>query len=222
MCMKKVMCRQVWRQTSATPLHHHKAFSFFRTLPLSSKITIYYFIHSFENCKELLHFEEVLSLDANLHLLYLFCILFSSFWVFSKPTLFLNPNQEKYNISSLLCIKGKKVLFLLHSFIHPIFLLWVFIKIGFWEVGVLYLYVVIMDLRRKGYLIFLLILVLAVAVKGENVVFNVKHKYGGRGGSILKELRAHDSRRHGRMLAAVDFELGGNGQPTDAALVPFV
>lgn len=84
--------------------------------------------------------------------------------------------------------------------------------------GVLYLYVVIMDLRRKGYLIFLLILVLAVAVKGENVVFNVKHKYGGRGGSILKELRAHDSRRHGRMLAAVDFELGGNGQPTDAAL----
>lgn len=79
-----------------------------------------------------------------------------------------------------------------------------------------------MDLRRKGCFIFLLIWVLAVAVKAENVVFSVKHKYGGRGGSILKELKAHDSRRHGRMLAAVDFELGGNGQPTDAALVLFL
>ncbi|PHT96346.1 hypothetical protein BC332_34728 [Capsicum chinense] len=78
-----------------------------------------------------------------------------------------------------------------------------------------------MDLRRKGCLILLLVSVLEVAVKGNNnVVFNVKHRYGGRGGSILNELRAHDSHRHGRMLAAVDFPLGGNGQPTDAALVP--
>lgn len=79
-----------------------------------------------------------------------------------------------------------------------------------------------MDLRRKGCLILLLVLVLVVnIVKGDNnVVFNVKHKYGGRGGSVLNELKAHDSRRHGRMLAAVDFQLGGNGQPTDAALVP--
>nr|XP_016515427.1 PREDICTED: aspartic proteinase-like protein 2 [Nicotiana tabacum] len=77
-----------------------------------------------------------------------------------------------------------------------------------------------MDLRRKGCLILLLVLVLVVnIVKGDNnVVFNVKHKYGGRGGSVLNELKAHDSRRHGRMLAAVDFQLGGNGQPTDAAL----
>ncbi|XP_016557164.1 aspartic proteinase 39 isoform X3 [Capsicum annuum] len=76
-----------------------------------------------------------------------------------------------------------------------------------------------MDLRRKGCLILLLVSVLEVAVKGNNnVVFNVKHRYGGRGGSILNELRAHDSHRHGRMLAAVDFPLGGNGQPTDAAL----
>lgn len=69
-------------------------------------------------------------------------------------------------------------------------------------------------------MILLLVLILVVnIVKGDdNVVFNVKRKYGGRGGSVLNELKAHDSRRHGRMLAAVDFQLGGNGQPTDAAL----
>lgn len=119
MCMKKVMCRQVWRQTWATPLHHHKAFSFFRTLPLSSKITIYYFIHSFENCKELLHFEEVLSLDANLHLLYLFCILFSSFWVFSKPTLFLKSKIKKNIIFHHCCVQREKKFFscFIHSYI---------------------------------------------------------------------------------------------------------
>lgn len=63
------------------------------------------------------------------------------------------------------------------------------------------------------------VLVAVVAVAEGNVVFKVKHKYGGRGSSVLPELKAHDSRRHGRMLASVDFQLGGNGQPTDAALV---
>lgn len=69
---------------------------------------------------------------------------------------------------------------------------------------------------------FLAVLVLwAALVEGNNnLVFKVKHKYGGRGSSVLRELRAHDSFRHRRMLAAVDFPLGGNGQPTDAALVP--
>ncbi|XP_019160791.1 PREDICTED: aspartic proteinase-like protein 2 isoform X1 [Ipomoea nil] len=62
------------------------------------------------------------------------------------------------------------------------------------------------------------VLVAAAAVAEGNVVFKVKHKYGGRGSSVLTELKAHDSRRHGRMLASVDFHLGGNGQPTDAAL----
>ncbi|MCD9640719.1 hypothetical protein HAX54_026195 [Datura stramonium] len=75
-----------------------------------------------------------------------------------------------------------------------------------------------MDLRRNGCLI--LLLVLLGHVKGENVVFNVEHKFGGRGGTGLKELKAHDVRRHGRMLAAsaADFQLGGNGSPTGAAL----
>lgn len=75
-----------------------------------------------------------------------------------------------------------------------------------------------MDLRRNGYLV--LLFVLLGHVKGENVVFNVEHKFGGRGGLGLKDLKAHDVRRHGRMLSATDFQLGGSGSPTGAALVP--
>lgn len=69
-------------------------------------------------------------------------------------------------------------------------------------------------------LIFLLLVELMCVVKG-NVVFAVRHKYGGRGlgKAPLKVLRAHDSRRHGRMLAGVDFQLGGDGSPTNAAYV---
>ncbi|XP_015069268.1 aspartic proteinase-like protein 2 [Solanum pennellii] len=74
-----------------------------------------------------------------------------------------------------------------------------------------------MDLRRNINLILLLVL-LGHHVKGENVVFNVKHKFGGRGGVSLKELKAHDVHRHGRMLGAADFQLGGNGSPTSSAL----
>lgn len=43
-------------------------------------------------------------------------------------------------------------------------------------------------------------------------VFEVDHKYGGRGGereAVLGAMRAHDLQRHGRNLAAVDFHLGG-------------
>ncbi|PIN01837.1 Aspartyl protease [Handroanthus impetiginosus] len=60
---------------------------------------------------------------------------------------------------------------------------------------------------------------LMFVVKG-NVVFQVHHKYGGRckGKAALGALRAHDSRRHGRMLSAIDFQLGGDGSPTSAAL----
>lgn len=74
---------------------------------------------------------------------------------------------------------------------------------------------------RNGCLILLLILMgFGVDVKGENLIFNVKHKYGGRNGngSILNDLKAHDNRRHSRMLTVIDFKLGGNGLPTDAAL----
>ncbi|XP_070026766.1 aspartic proteinase 36 isoform X1 [Nicotiana tabacum] len=80
----------------------------------------------------------------------------------------------------------------------------------------------IMDLRRNGYLILFLVLLggdYEVSVKGENnVVFSVEHKFGGRGRSVLKDLKDHDVHRHGRMLAAADFLLGGNGSPTGAAL----
>lgn len=88
------------------------------------------------------------------------------------------------------------------------------------------------DLRRKGSVAFLALLVLlvvnvglVVVVQGnENVVFEVQHKFKGRTGgsgrgSMLTSLKAHDSFRHGRMLAAIDVPLGGNGSPTDAALV---
>ncbi|XP_058216287.1 aspartic proteinase 36 isoform X2 [Rhododendron vialii] len=51
-----------------------------------------------------------------------------------------------------------------------------------------------------------------------NVVFNVKHKFEARERRSLAALKAHDDRRHGRSLAAVDLPLGGNGSPTDTAL----
>lgn len=53
-----------------------------------------------------------------------------------------------------------------------------------------------------------------------NVVFDVKHKFGGRGERSLSALRAHDSHRHGRMLAAIDLPLGGKGRAGDSSFVP--
>ncbi|XP_027087170.1 aspartic proteinase 36 [Coffea arabica] len=87
------------------------------------------------------------------------------------------------------------------------------------------------DLRRNGSVVALALLVSLVVngvifdVEGNNnVVFEVEHKFKGRRnenggrGSFLTSLKAHDSHRHGRMLAALDMPLGGNGSPTDAAL----
>ncbi|XP_050138262.1 aspartic proteinase 36-like [Malus sylvestris] len=55
-----------------------------------------------------------------------------------------------------------------------------------------------------------------------NFVFSVSHKFNGRDGRSLSELKAHDSRRHGRILAgsasAVDVQLGGNGRPSGTGL----
>ncbi|KAM1169415.1 hypothetical protein ACFX13_031910 [Malus domestica] len=55
-----------------------------------------------------------------------------------------------------------------------------------------------------------------------NFVFSVSHKFNGRDGRSLSELKAHDSRRHGRILAdsasAVDLQLGGNGRPSETGL----
>ncbi|KAK9673483.1 hypothetical protein RND81_12G170300 [Saponaria officinalis] len=50
-----------------------------------------------------------------------------------------------------------------------------------------------------------------------NAVFKVEHKFKG-GRKTIRELRAHDQRRHGRFLATIDLPLGGNGQPSDAGL----
>ncbi|KAL6527065.1 hypothetical protein OROGR_016155 [Orobanche gracilis] len=70
-----------------------------------------------------------------------------------------------------------------------------------------------------GVYLFLFVVELVCVVEG-NIVFEAHHKYGGRGRgkALLRELRAHDSRRHGRMLSAVDFMLGGDGSPTSTAL----
>lgn len=79
---------------------------------------------------------------------------------------------------------------------------------------------VMMDLKRRVFLLLLLFSVQLICLVKGNVVFKVQHKFGGRGlgRSALNAFRAHDSFRHGRMLGAVDLPLGGNGQPTDAAL----
>ncbi|KAL6586818.1 hypothetical protein OROMI_001806 [Orobanche minor] len=76
----------------------------------------------------------------------------------------------------------------------------------------------------KRCLLFVLVLLFLIqlmrAVNG-NLVFKVRHKYGGRSknkAAALGSLVEHDSRRHGGMLAAIDFPLGGNGSPTGAAL----
>ncbi|XP_048437128.1 aspartic proteinase 36-like [Pyrus x bretschneideri] len=55
-----------------------------------------------------------------------------------------------------------------------------------------------------------------------NFVFPVSHKFNGRDGRSLSELKAHDSLRCGRILAgsasAVDVQLGGNGRPSETRL----
>lgn len=65
--------------------------------------------------------------------------------------------------------------------------------------------------------IWILQLLLVSDVSG-NVLFKVEHKFKGKERS-LSTLKAHDDRRHGRMLDAVDFSLGGNGNPSDSGLV---
>lgn len=51
-----------------------------------------------------------------------------------------------------------------------------------------------------------------------NFVFPVQHKFKGRGNS-LNAIKAHDARRRGRFLSAVDLNLGGNGQPSETGFV---
>ncbi|CAN6242189.1 unnamed protein product [Urochloa humidicola] len=49
-------------------------------------------------------------------------------------------------------------------------------------------------------------------------VFQVRRKFPTGGGGNIAALRAHDGRRHGRLLAAADVPLGGLGLPTDTGL----
>ncbi|KAM5585696.1 hypothetical protein ABKV19_004882 [Rosa sericea] len=62
-----------------------------------------------------------------------------------------------------------------------------------------------------------LVSTLVVNVSG-NLVFPVSHKFNGREGASLSELKAHDHRRHARFLGAtqnaVDMFLGGSGLQT--------
>ncbi|KAK4403791.1 Aspartic proteinase-like protein 2 [Sesamum angolense] len=76
-----------------------------------------------------------------------------------------------------------------------------------------------MDTGRRHLPLFLILslLVELVFVVQGNVVFEVRHKYGGPKAQ-LRQLRDHDSLRHGRMLGTVDFMLGGDSSPTSTAL----
>ncbi|XP_042374660.1 aspartic proteinase 36-like isoform X1 [Zingiber officinale] len=86
-----------------------------------------------------------------------------------------------------------------------------------------------MALRRRmpssffcfGYLFIELVVLLGVLVQsplaGGNGVFRVRHKFLGRSHTV-GDLRAHDRRRHSRILAAADLPIGGVGIPTDTGL----
>ncbi|TKW38139.1 hypothetical protein SEVIR_1G094800v4 [Setaria viridis] len=66
-----------------------------------------------------------------------------------------------------------------------------------------------------------LLLLVAPACSAGPGVFQVRRRFpadGGGGGGGAAALRAHDGRRHGRLLAAADLPLGGLGLPTDTGL----
>nr|DAD37169.1 TPA_asm: hypothetical protein HUJ06_007810 [Nelumbo nucifera] len=73
-----------------------------------------------------------------------------------------------------------------------------------------------MDLRSSIYVICIVILFLATSVSA-NGVFRVQHKFAGRKRS-LSDIKAHDERRHRRLLSGLDLPLGGNGHPADTGL----
>lgn len=50
-----------------------------------------------------------------------------------------------------------------------------------------------------------------------NMVFEVTHKFAGRE-RTLGALKAHDDRRRGRILSALDLPLGGSGHPSESGL----
>lgn len=64
-----------------------------------------------------------------------------------------------------------------------------------------------------------LLLGLVLAASG-NVVFKVQNKFKLEGReSSLTAMRSHDARRHGRLLSAINLQLGGNGNPADTGSI---
>lgn len=66
---------------------------------------------------------------------------------------------------------------------------------------------------------FLFFAFVSVSVVSATGVFKVHHKFAGREGS-LSDFKAHDARRHGRILGVVDIPMGGIGLPSEAGCVP--
>ncbi|THU51228.1 hypothetical protein C4D60_Mb06t28780 [Musa balbisiana] len=67
-----------------------------------------------------------------------------------------------------------------------------------------------------GFILLLVLLALSTSARATGV-FKVRRKFVGRRPTV-GDLRAHDSRRHSRILSAVDLPLGGLGLPTDTGL----
>ncbi|XP_019431218.1 PREDICTED: aspartic proteinase-like protein 2 [Lupinus angustifolius] len=75
-----------------------------------------------------------------------------------------------------------------------------------------------MDFNLKGTLLILFILAVEFCLgSNANLVLPVERKFVGPHIS-LSQIKAHDARRHGRFLATVDIELGGNGLPSKTGL----
>ncbi|KAF5454894.1 hypothetical protein F2P56_024526 [Juglans regia] len=78
-----------------------------------------------------------------------------------------------------------------------------------------------LSLRPLAYLVLLFLAssssFIAVYVVTANVVFPVQHKFKGQERN-LSAFKAHDIRRHGRLLYDVDLKLGGNGKPSETGL----
>lgn len=75
-----------------------------------------------------------------------------------------------------------------------------------------------MDPTRSP-LSFLFFAFVSVSVVSATGVFKVHHKCAGRERS-LSDFKAHDARRHGRILGVVDIPMGGIGLPSEAGCVP--
>lgn len=73
------------------------------------------------------------------------------------------------------------------------------------------------ELRRKGSIPIPITFLLLLPFVSCNGVFRVHHKFFGKEAS-LGALRDHDSHRHRRLLSAIDFPLGGDGNPGSSGL----